>query len=324
MKTHFLVTAALAALALSSCTREKADLDGKPVEVNVTILGTAPTRATSVTYDNESKVGNLQVFVFNNDKLEDYQNAGEAMTAQLTATSGERTVWAVVNAPALQDITTETELKEKVSRLRENTTDSFVMSGFTKQELKDGGTVPVTVKRIVSRVSVKKISTDFQYALAGKSIGIDGIYLINVASNSTYAADGTPETWANKLGHNEDMFDDLLYDGITSVTVDNSKPYVNEHVFYPYPNPTQDDTYEATWAPRHTLLVVEVTFEGKKGYYPVVLPVLERNKTYVIDELVLRHRPGDVPYKPIETGDATVQITVNEWELGLNMGTVTL
>ena len=324
MKTHYLVTAALAALALGSCTREKADIDGKPVEVNVTILGTAPTRATSVTYDNESKVENLQVFVFNNDKLEDYQDAGEAMTAQLTATSGERTVWAIVNAPALKDITSETELKATVSRLRDNATNSFVMSGSTKQELKDGGTVPVTVKRIVSRVSVKKISTDFQYALAGESLAIDGIYLINVVGNNTYAADGTPEVWVNKLGLESSGLEDLLYDKLTSVTVDNTHPYGNEHVFYPYPNPTQDDTYEATWAPRHTLLVVEVTFDSKKGYYPVVLPVLERNKTYVIDELVLRHRPGDVPYKPIETGDATVQITVNEWEVGLNMGTVTL
>ena len=132
MKTHYLVIAALAALALGSCTREKADIDGKPVEVNVTILGTAPTRATSVTYDHESRVGNLQVFVFNNDQLEDYQDAGEAMVAQLTATSGERTVWALVNAPSFKDITTETELKEKVSQLRDNTTNAFVMSGFTK------------------------------------------------------------------------------------------------------------------------------------------------------------------------------------------------
>ena len=30
MKTHYLVIAALAALALGSCTREKADIDGKP------------------------------------------------------------------------------------------------------------------------------------------------------------------------------------------------------------------------------------------------------------------------------------------------------
>ena len=324
MKTHCIVTAALAALALLACSREKADIDGKPVEVNVTILGTAPTRATGVTYDNESKVSNLQVYVFNGGKLEDYRDAGAAMTAQLTATSGERTVWALVNAPALNDVATEAELKAKVSQLSDNKTDGFVMSGCTTQELKDGGTVPVTVKRIVSRVSIKKISTDFQYALAQETLTIDGIYLINVAADNTYAADGTPSKWVNKLGHKDSAYDSCLYDKLTKVTASNGKPYEKEHVFYPYPNPTKDDTYEATWAPRHTMLVVEVTFENKKGYYPVVLPVLERNKTYVIDEMVIRHRPGDVPYKPLETGDATVQITVNDWELGLNMGTITL
>ena len=323
MKTHSLVTAALAALALASCTREKADIDGKPVEVNVTILGTAPTRATSVTYANESKDANLQVYVFNDGKLEDYQDAGAAMTAQLTATSGERTVWALVNAPSLKDVTTEADLKARVSRLADNKTNALVMSGSTTQELKDGGTVPVTVKRLVSRVSIKKISTEFQYALAGESLTVDGIYLINVAGDGNYAADGTPETWVNQLGHKDTGLDALLYDKL-SATVNNKKTYEKEHVFYPYPNPTQEDSYEADWKPRHTMLVVEVTFEGKKGYYPVVLPVLERNKTYVIDEMVIRHRPGDVPYQPLETGDATVQITVNDWELGLNMGKITL
>ena len=322
MKTHFIVFAALAALTLCSCDREKAVPDGKPVEVNVTILGTG-TRATSVTYANESKVNNLQVYVFNDGKLEDYRNAGEAMTAQLTATSGKRTVWALVNAPAIDDVTTESALKAKVSRLADNATDGFVMTGSVSQELKDGGTVSVTVRRIVSRVSVKKISTAFQYALAAESVTIGGIYLINVAADNSYAADGTPSTWVNKLGHQDTAYDKYLYDKV-SAKVSNSKAYETEHVFYPYPNPTENDTYEATWAPRHTLLVVEVTFQGKKGYYPVVLPVLERNKTYVIEELVLKHRPGDEPYKPLETGDATVQITVNDWEVGLNMGQVTL
>ena len=324
MKTKCIVSAALAALALISCNREKADIGGKPVEVNVTILGTAPTRATGVTYENESKVGNLQVYVFNEGRLEDYRDAGAAMTAQLTATSGQRTIWALVNAPALNNVTTETELKAKVSQLSDNQTDGFVMSGYTTQELKDGGTVPVTVKRIVSRVSIKKISTDFQYALAQETLTIDGIYLINVAADNTYATDGTPSQWVNKLGHKDSAYDKYLYDAPNKATVSNGKPYEKEHVFYPYPNPTKDDTYDATWAPRHTMLVVEVTFENKKGYYPVVLPALERNKTYVIDEMVIRHRPGDVPYKPLETGDATVQITVNDWELGLNMGTITL
>ena len=323
MKTHVIFSAAMAAMAILSCTREKADICGKPVEVNVTILGTAPTRATNATYENESKVSNLQVYVFNDGKLEDYRDAGAAMTAQLTATSGLRTVWALVNAPSMDNVTTETELKAKVSLLSDNKADGFMMAGSAREELKDGGTVPITVKRIVSRVSIKKISTDFQYALASESMTIDGIYLINVATDNNYAVDGTPSQWANQLGHKDNGFDTFLYDKVTA-TVKNGSPYTTEHVFYPYPNPTENDTYAASWAPRHTMLVVEVTFENKKGYYPVVLPVLERNKTYVIDEMVIRHRPGDVPYQPLETGDTTVQITVNDWELGLNMGTVTL
>ena len=323
MKIPYLFSAALAALSILSCERENIDTENKPVNVNVTILGTAPTRATSATYSNESKVGNLQVFVFNNGKLEDYQDAGAAMTAQLTATSGLRTIWALVNAPSLKNLTTESELKTRVSRLADNKTDAFVMVGSTSQELKDGLKIPITVKRLVSRVCIKKISTDFQYALASEDLSINGIYLINVAGDNTYAADGTPGTWVNQLKHKDSNYDALLYDKVTA-SVNNKKSYEKEHVFYPYPNLTDRDTYDAVWAPRHTILVVEVTFQNKKGYYPVVLPILERNKTYVIDEMIIRHLPNDDPYKPLETGDASVQITVNEWEVGQNIGKVTL
>lgn len=323
MKIIYLFSAALAALTLLSCERENINAESKPVRVTVSIQGTAPTRATSVSYSDEAKVESLQVYVFNNGKLEDYQNAGAAMTAQLTATSGLRTVWALVNAPTIKDLTTENELKAKVSRLADNDIDAFVMVGSTSQELKDRLTVPITVKRFVSRVSIKKISTDFQEALSSQTVSIDGIYLINVAADNTYAADGTPNTWVNQLKHKDNDYDALLYDKV-SATVSNKKAYEKEHVFYPYPNPTSQNTYDSTWAPRHTILVVEVTFQNKKGYYPVVLPILESNKTYVIDEMIIRHLPNDDPYKPLETGDASVQITVNEWEVGLNMGKITL
>ena len=323
MKIPYFFSAVLAALTLLSCERESIDSENKPVEVNVTILGTAPTRVTAVKNANESKVKNLQVYVFNNGKLEDYQDAGAAMTAQLTATSGLRTVWALVNAPTLKNLTTESELKKEVSKLSDNKPDALVMVGSTSLELKDKLTVPITVKRFVSRVSIKKISTDFQLALASESVSIEGIYLINVAGDNTYASNGTPSTWVNQLKHKDSNYDALLYDKV-SATVNNNKAYEKEHVFYPYPNPTEQDTYDASWAPRHTILVVEVTFQNKKGYYPVVLPVLERNKTYVIDEMILRHLPNDDPYNPLETGDASVQISVNEWEIGRNMGKITL
>ena len=61
MKIPYLFSAALAPLTLLSCERENIDTESKPVEVNVTILGTAPTHATSVSYSNVANVKNIQV-----------------------------------------------------------------------------------------------------------------------------------------------------------------------------------------------------------------------------------------------------------------------
>lgn len=69
-------------------------------------------------------------------------------------------------------------------------------------------------------------------------------------------------------------------------------------------------------------IVIQGTDSQTLGYYPIVLPALERNKTYSIDEVRITRLPGDKPYKPIETGESRVTVTVNEWELGLNLGTI--
>ena len=328
-KATLLLLAAAAATSLLSCNKDRGAAtspDGRPVDFNVSIQGAPSTRATGTTYADESKVNDLQVFVFDETgALQDYKAAGAAMTATLSATSGVRTVWAVVNAPSMADITTATQLEERTSLLSDNGRDSFVMTGSTTGEIVDGGTVAITVRRIVSRVSVAKISTDFKYAMAEKALTVNGIYLINVAADNNYAVSAAaPVNWLNKLGHEDTTLDELLYDGLEGVTVSNGNPYTVEHAFYPYPNPVKTETYEDAWSPRHTMLVVDVTLDGERGYYPIELPVLERNKTYSIEEIVLTRRPGDVPYKPIETGEATAQITVAEWELGLNLGTITI
>lgn len=316
MKAHLYFLTALAVAALLSCNREpEPSRDGQPVHINVRITGTSPTRATGVTAANESKVSGLQLFVFNGDKLEDYLDAGSATSVQLTATSGERTLWAVVNAPAITGVSKPSDLQSKTTLLSENATDALVMAGSVTEDLRDQATVTIPVTRMVSKVTVKEIATDFQNALAGEALTIGSIYLINVAADNNYAGNKTPAQWGNKLRHEDASLDPLLYDQV-GATVTNSSSHKTEHVFYPYPNPTTAASHESGWSVRHTMLVVEVTLQGTKGYYPVELPVLERNKTYTIEKLVLRHRPGTEPYKPIETGDGTVTISVQPWETG--------
>lgn len=171
-----------------------------------------------------------------------------------------------------------------------------------------------------------------------------------------------PTAWVNKLSHEDAAYDELLADDLVSrdVIVKNNvyekagvvvpedaayadditleladgvsrvanNSYGNIHAYYPYPNPHPgvtgfEQTFSPTWAPRGTLLVLEVSvFDSadtelvNTGYYPIALPTLERNKVYTIGKLAISKMPTDVPYKPIDTDEAMVTITVDDWELG--------
>ena len=396
MKKLFFPFLAIALALLVACNKEtgvseRTVKDGVPVEVTVSIRGSKVTKAIEPVYANESKVNNVQVFVFNGDALEAHRSVNKSSMALIPATAGERSVWAVVNAPDLYASLNESEenpmtlskLKSAMSNLSDNGLDSFVMTGSVTQELKDGDNVVIDVKRIVSRVSINKISSSLKDYREPYQVRIEGIYMINVAGNISYDQAVTATSWVNPLRHADSSFDALLFDnlvpadpadavivknnvyekgGVTlkeheaytpesiavgqyvladGVTMTKENSYVKEHVFYPYPNrfgtnDGQTQTYDATWSSRGSILVIEASLitdrdedadgvlDEVHGYYPLPLPVLERNKTYVIDEVRLTRLPGEHPYEPIMTGESQVTITVHDWEVGIDMGTVNI
>lgn len=348
MKKISILCAALAAMTLCSCNKESVSSadGGKKVMVTVKVSSGLVTKATGLDFSSmrgdvrEYQIGSADIFVFNEGQLEAHESVSGAspdgsVSAVLAASSGQRNVWAVVNAPSLGEIASESQLKAALSSLRDNSLGSFIMSGSVTAELTDGGTVPVQVKRIVSRVSINKISTNFPAGSYREnySINVKGIYLINVAGNNNYEVSAQPSLWVNQLGHKDADFDGLLYDSLSGVSVKNGSPYEVEHVFYPYPNTygtTSTTNYEDTWSPRGTMLVISVDMLREdnslymSGYYPIALPAIERNKCYIIDEVSITRVPGDSEYKPIETGDATVSITVLDWETGSNLGSINI
>ena len=334
MKKQLMIIAALS-LMLSACQKENqctSCKESKPVEVTVSINGTSMTRSTGNTYANESKVNNLQILAFNaTGELENYRSVDNEMSVTLLSSSGEKTVWAVVNAPSLEEIKTLDELEGTLTGLADNALDSFVMTGSVTEELTDCAVIAITVRRIVARVSIAKITSAFADtpAYAGKTLKVTGIYMLNVAGSVNFALDGEPASWYNKLQHEDTESDIFLYDALDQ-TIENNSSYEVEHAYYPYPNNVDisvksiDEEARGTWSPRRSILCIEVEYDGEAGYYPIELPVIERNKTYVIDEVVITRAPGDKPYDPIDTGTATVSITIQDWELGLNLGTVTI
>ena len=334
MKKQLLIITALA-LMTCACVKEnqcKTCKEGKPVEVTVQINGTTMTKSTGNTYANESKVSNLQILAFDaNGEIEGYRSVDNETSVTLMSTSGEKTVWAIVNAPSLASITTLDALKGTLTTLEDNALDNFIMTGSITEDLTDGAVLAITVRRIVARVSVAKITAAFPDTptYEGKTLKLTGIYMLNVAGGVNYDLSGAPSPWYNKLKHEDDAADAFLYDALDQ-TLANNASYAVEHAYYPYPNNVDTsvkDIAEAdrgTWSARRSILCIEVEFDGQTGFYPVEMPVIERNKTYTIDEVVITRLPSDKPYDPIDTGVATVSITVQEWELGLSLGTVTI
>ena len=351
------MAAVLVAASCNKMTSSDSPVEGKKMSVFVEIKGDMAgglTKAVGNTAANEAKVNNLQVFVFNNGNLEDYASVDESLTAVLNATSGTRELWAVVNAPSLADVRTLTELKAQASLLGSNGLDNFVMVGSTTHEL--GGDadsthpISITVRRIVSRVSLLGVTSDFKLSLSGASFDVTKIYLINVVGNQLLSIGGesayvaNPTLWLNQLGYTSTDPNALLYDVVTGVTVNNTTPFEERHDFYPYPNAlgqgrsdqTADspkaggtNVYTSPFSARQTMLVIEGVFhenaedsEGVVGYYPIDLPALERNKLYLIESVKLTRRPSAYPYGPVETGESYVTISVHDWETGLSLGTI--
>lgn len=325
-KTLKIFFAAMLGLATVSCDYDKtATTPEHPlVKATVSVCG-SPTvsKATGVTSSQEDNISNLQLFVFNDkDALEYYINAGSADTGEIVVEEGKKTIVAVVNAPDMKDVNDKSSLFGRTSRLSDNSLGSMVMTGSVETAVQDGGNITIQVTRLISKVTIKKITSSFKSATySSKEFKINSIYLINVAGDNSYSGTSEPKTWYNKLynGANDPSAGSfaLLSDPVGK-TVAHKASYSNVHTFYCYPNPTAEESFESTWCPRHTMLVVDATLGGEQTYYPVELPVIGRNKSIIIEELIITRKGSDYPYMPVTDDTCNVNVEVIDWDVILN------
>ena len=305
MKNRLTIAAFLAAgLCSLACTKEKSDMTagaesgnslGEPVELTIGISRPALTKSTVITDDNEVTVNSLQVFVFRDDALDAYAAADNATEVTLSCTSGERAIYALVNAPDMSAISSKSALLETTSLLSNNSGDNFEMIGNKNATLPQEASVTIDVNRIVSKIVVKKITRDFtSAALAAKNFSVDEIFIENVAGDINYGLTSEPAIWYNKQ----------KYAG--------EEPDLTYHRFYAYPNDSEDSADEI-WSPRRTRLVLKTTLGDNVYYYPITLPGLEPNKSYEIENITIT-RPGSAnPDEPVTFEDCTFDINIQPW-----------
>ena len=313
-------------LLLAGC-HPAARRDEGTVEVVFSVLGD-DTRVTGT--GGEREVDRWALLLYKDGRLVETgtSDSGSAIKKKLVA--GDYDAFAVVNPPTSFRAVSYPELNAVTgaeSDLRDNAPGRFVMAGrrTVTVPVPDGRTQQIGVDRLVCKASIRKITVQFTNpALADRPFLLKAVFLTNCYGKTLYGNDlraadilSDASCWYNRMRFQSDGdVDGLLAERDIDAFLTADKPHVQEHTFYFYPNPLPEtqDNRGGTWSRRHTRLVIEAQIDGQTYYYPVTLPASARNKTYIIEEAVIRKLGSRDPEKD-EPGavDVTFSTSTDDW-----------
>ena len=288
------------ALVLAGCDRAGEPVPGD-VEVVFSVVGEA-TRGTGTA--GEAAVDGWALLLYRDGRLAEAGTSDSGAAIRKTLPAGGYTAFAVVNPPAgfqPAGYATPEALAGAASALADNAPGRLTMAGSrtVTVPVPDGATQRIGVDRLVAKAGIRKVSVSFTNPeLAALPFRLTGIYLTNCYGQNRYGSDWSADDirsdaalWHNRMGfHAEAGVNGLLAETGLDIPVSADHPHTQEHVFYFYPNPLPEaqDSRSGTWTRRRTRLVLEARIGGRTYYYPVTLPPSQRNKTYLIEEAVIR------------------------------------
>jgi hypothetical protein len=290
----------LGILLLAGC-REA--LPGPPEKTGVTfLLSGADTRTTATS--GEGRVNDWTLLLFREGSLAESGVSASDGPIRCSLEAGAYTAVAVANPPSSFQARQQLDYQAFSgieSVLEDNSPSRLVMVGHRSLVIPPPGGEPqeIHVERLVCKAGIRKISTGFSDPLlAERPFVLKALYLTNCYGRTRLGGDleasgidAAASSWYNRMGFQSALgVNALLCDRDIDATITADRPYRQEHAFYFYPNPTETDSRSgsSSWSPRPTRLVIEAEIGGKTYYYPVTLPVSRRNRTYIIEEAVIR------------------------------------
>ena len=310
-------------LLLAGCRGTVGDLSEK-VNVTFSLLG-ADTRTTVTS--GEGRIGKWTLLLYREGKLIDVGTSGSPSSIQRSLENGTYTAYAVVNPPSSfkpESYTSISKFSGAESYLRDNSLSQFVMVGSRTISVPVQNDRPQTigVNRLVAKVGIRKISVDFtDPVLQSRTVRLNAIYLTNCYGRTHLKSDeGASEMnadascWYNCMGFRSDPdVDVILADQAINAIITASYPYRQEHHFYCYPNQADRDSRSEDWSIRRTRLVLETEISGRTYYYPITLPSMQRNKTYIVEEAIIRKLGSNDPEKDEPGSIDVIFDTISDW-----------
>ncbi len=306
-------------------------------KVSVVLGGEAVirTKVYGVTDTMERVVRNSRLYVFTD---EGYQvNNYDATSGQVDfyLTDGTYDFVAVCNMTDLPGTdATRDDLYAVMAPIERNSiapeTGGFVMAGSLPAHIiKADEKITVLVERLVSKVSFK-VRTDFSGPMTKYPFLVEAVYMTNVPGTTNLGPDHVKlladDVWYNRMNHEprdtsgrRPYPEEMLY-GAFHKEMANGDSIASGHVFYVYPNRSEDCRDTTAWSPRCTRFVVKARINGTPTYYAVTLDGhgdgVAQNKHYHID-LTIRNWGTDHPeIDPTDMGTMEVAIKVEDWKDG--------
>ena len=313
--THLLLL--LAAAALAACSKN-APSATEPDRVRLRICAEAPETKASTLEDK--KINSLQVFIFSEDGKLESGKRESGSSVEISSLTGDKIIWAVANAPeiGMGPGDSESILKAWKTDLKDNSANSLVMTGRRTYTVGGGGgSLSVSVDRMPAKICLGSIRVNFAgTSLEGKAFVVKDVYLRNVAGEQSMDGSFTPSKtsiWYNKITCSSS--EAILADTGLSINCPEGVAKDFNYVYLAYPNPTADDVYDNSWSNvRRTHLMIHASIGGKDSWYPVPLPVIERNHIYNVKTVTLTMKGNDNESDPpIQTGGLGISVSVNEW-----------
>lgn len=270
----------------------------------------------------ENKINKIDVLVF--EKSTGKLNASKVVSGVgdqcvFSITTGEKTVYAVANAPDLSGVLTVSQLEQVINDLSatDYMSDGFVMVGKQDCSVRLGEVSQpvIALKRMVARIVVRKIRNGIasQYG----TIGLDCVYLAN--ANKIQTLGGVSSVPVNVGGY----ADAAKTQPIGKNGVKGACPgYMFREMGPSLPQGTSvmggyHMYCHPTNANAKTCMYLLVTIAGGQYYYRVPLQNgLQANKTYSVDVEFVNLGSTIPPDGDLQKGEIKAVVSVSGWDAG--------
>ena len=313
LKKHFSAACA-AAFILAGCAKVNPDHATSDDELQVLTISVASEASTAGTKvygaaADDARINNVQAFVFNRHGLFETSATSTTSVVQCSCTAGEKQVIVLVNADTETEVRDIADLSARTVDLADCDVDNLVMVGQGSVTVGAATGVPITVKRLASKVVLGDVYLSFaDRAHSGLSFELKSVYLMNAAGHRAYIDDNVSPMWYNEDGYDAATCPSFLYDEITGgVLQSGGTQYSTDHYFYCYPNSTS----------KPTRMVIEAEIEGQTYYYPIVLDNLAPNNSYNYT-VTIKSLGLDFPDMTFDKKNLNVTVTATPWHVNPN------